>query len=263
MSRAAAPRAGRSAARGKHTSALLRNLQQYFYLSELPLTSLLFLAPLIILYEIGTHYYASDYVRHTETRVLAFNLLQRFIHLFGATGQYLPGLAVAGILIAWHLARHDRWRLHAGVAGCMAGESAVLALPVLALSNLIGHYLPLAIVEGNWKGGLVLAIGAGIYEELVFRLMAFTILNILLIDLLRLGRRPAYLLIVVGTSILFSAYHYWSPLSAPFRWSDCIFRTLAGSYFGLLFIFRGFGITVGVHISYDIYYFASHAMAGG
>jgi membrane protease YdiL (CAAX protease family) len=117
----------------------------------------------------------------------------------------------------------------------------------------------LAAGDSSWRGGLVLAIGAGIYEELVFRLICFTVLNILLIDLLRVARRPAYLLIVASTSILFAAYHYWSPFSPPFRWSDCIFRTLAGVYFGLLFMFRGFGITVGTHAAYDIYYFSLHA----
>src|ERR1051325_4158128 len=171
MSRAVGSRAGRAAGRPTTSPAPLRALQKDFYLSELPLTSLLFLAPLIILYEIGTRYYASDFARHTETRVLAFNLLQRFIQLFGATGRYLPGLAVAGILLDWHLARRDPLRLHSSVAACMAAESALLALPILALSNLVGHYLSLAAGDSSWRGGLVLAIGAGIYEELVFRLI--------------------------------------------------------------------------------------------
>ena len=105
-------------------------------------------------------------------------------------------------------------------------------------------------------------MGAGIYEELVFRLIAFTLFNILFVDMLRMEKKAAYLLIVVGSSIIFSLYHYWSPQSAPFRWSDCIFRTVCGVYFGVLFVIRGFGVTAGAHAAYDIYFFTARALLG-
>jgi membrane protease YdiL (CAAX protease family) len=142
----------------------------------------------------------------------------------------------------------------------MCIESALLALPILAIGSIVGHYLPLYAPGHSWKGGLVLALGAGIYEELVFRLIAFTLLNILFIDMLKIEKKWAYLLIVVGSSILFALYHYWSPQSAPFRWSDCIFRTICGGYFGVLFLSRGFGITAGTHAVYDIYFFTARAL---
>lgn len=257
MSRAIAGR-GKSGAAGT-IRVMLRALQDYFWQSELPLTALIFLLPMIVLYEVGTHFFASDWSRHTETRVLAFNLLRQFMEIFGATGRYLPGLVVVGVLLAWHVARRDPWRLHVGTAMGMVVESAMLALPLLVLGNLVGHFLPLYAASNAWKGGIVLALGAGIYEELVFRLMAFTLLNILLIDLLRIRRNTAYVLIVVISSTLFSAYHYWSPQSGPFRWSDCVFRTASGVYFGTLFITRGFGVTAGSHAAYDIYFFLLHA----
>jgi hypothetical protein len=257
MSRAVSSRGRSSAAAAAGT--LLRGLQDYFWQSERPLTALIFLLPMIVLYEVGTHFFASDWSRHTETRVLAFNLLRQFMEIFGATGRYLPGLVVVGVLLTWHAARRDPWQLHVGTAMGMLVESAMLALPLLVLGNLVGHFLPLYAASNAWKGGIVLALGAGIYEELVFRLMAFTLLNILFIDLLRIRKRAAYVLIVLVSSALFSAYHYWSPQSGPFRWSDCVFRTASGIYFGALFITRGFGVTAGSHISYDIYYFLLHA----
>jgi hypothetical protein len=94
-------------------------------------------------------------------------------------------------------------------------------------------------------------------------LMAFTLLNVILIDLLRVNRKAAVAIIVLGTAILFSAYHYWSPYSAPFHWGDFVFRTLAGVYFGALFMWRGFGVTAGAHAAYDIYYFSLRSLAGG
>ena len=256
MSRSASARQTRVAG----NAGALGALQNYLHQSELPLVSLTFLLPLIVLYEIGTAYFASDWARHTETRVLAFNLLRQFMAMFGATGRYLPCFAVLFILLTWHIARRDRWRLQVGTNFLMCIESALLALPILAIGSIVGHYLPLYATGNSWRGGVVLALGAGIYEELVFRLIAFTLLNIIFIDMLRMEKKWAYLLIVVGSSILFAFYHYWSPQSAAFRWSDCIFRTVCGVYFGILFLTRGFGITAGSHAIYDIYFFTVRAL---
>jgi hypothetical protein len=247
------------------TRGLSRGLQRYFTLSEAPLTALLFLAPMLVLYEVGTYFYASDWARHTETRVLAFNYVAQFMQWFGATGKYLPAFAVAAVLLAWHAFRGDPWRLEGSTACWMAAECALLAAPLLALSNLIAHYVPLAAAPPVDPGlmlrsGIVLALGAGIYEELVFRLFAFSAMNVILADLLRIGRKPACLLIVFSSAVLFSAYHYWSPQSPPFRWPDAIFRTAAGIYFGGLFLARGFGITAGTHAAYDILFFLLHAL---
>jgi len=239
----------------------VRTLATYFHASELPLTALLFILPMLVLYELGTRYYASDWLRQAETRVLAFTLVRQFMELFGANGRYLPPLAVVGILLAWHIARRDSWHLHVGTALAMIVESALLALPLLALSNLLHRYLPLYASASVAKTGFVLALGAGIYEELVFRLMAFTFLNILLIDLLKIRIWSAYLLIVLSSSLLFAAYHYWTPQPSPFHLADFLFRAAAGAYFGWLFIVRGFGVTAGSHVAYDVYYFALLAFA--
>ncbi len=261
MTRAVSARDGRASG-DRSADTWVSALQTYYANSERPLTILLFLLPMLILYEVGTLYFASDWVRQSEVRVLAFTLMRHFMELFGATGRYLPPLAVAGILIASHIARRDRWELQVSTASAMAVESALLALPLLALGSVLRHYLPLYATDPGVRSGFVLALGAGIYEELVFRLIAFTLLNILLIDLLKIKKLPAFIFIVTSTAITFAAYHYWSPQSAPFRWSDFVFRTASGMYFGGLFIFRGFGITAGAHASYDIYYFALRALTG-
>lgn len=261
MSRAAAAR-GRGAANADLGGSLSRSLQDYFWRSAQPLTILLFLLPMIILYEIGTRFYASDWVTHTETRVLAFNLMRQFLGFFGAMAQYLPCLVVVGILLAWHIAKRAKWEVRPGTALLMALESLLLAIPVLALGRVLGYVLPLYTSGEAWKSGVVLALGAGVYEELIFRLMAFTVLDMLLVDLFKLGRRPAMLLIVLSTSILFASYHYWSPQSEVFQWRDFVFRTICGVYFGVLLLMRGFGITAGSHSAYDIIFFALRGFAG-
>ncbi len=251
MSRAATGTA-RAADSGE---AVVRGLEGYFQKSQLPLTMLLFLCPLIVLYEVGTRQFACDTARHTETRVLAFNLMRDFLRLFGATGKYLPCLAVVGVLFTRHMLRRDKWELHPGVAAGIALESALLAVPVLALSTLLGYYLPLYAQDNGRMLGLVLSLGAGIYEELVFRMMTFALLSFILMDLLRLGHTSAAILTVFASAAFFAAYHYWSPQSDAFCWRDFIFRSGSGIYFGALYLVRGFAVTAGSHTFYDLYYF--------
>jgi hypothetical protein len=224
----------------------------YFRRAELPLSSLAFLLPLIIFYELGTRYVFAAPVSHGTSgqRIIAFTLMQQFFNLFGATGRYLPALAVTGILLTWHIARHDPWEIDVLTLIGMTIESAILAIPLLALGYLAARYLPLAAPVMNSRGMLVLSVGAGVYEELIFRLTAFTLLNLLLIDVLKLPKWSGYLLIVLITSILFAAYHYLG--NEAFNWRTFVFRTVAGAYFAGIFVWRGFGISAGCHTAYDV-----------
>jgi hypothetical protein len=115
--------------------------------------------------------------------------------------------------------------------------------------------------EGKWQGllaNIVTGIGAGIYEELIFRLILIIGLMMLFQDVLRLGHKSSIILSVLISAALFSAYHHIVYLegrfiqSTPFNWTEFGFRTIAGIYFAVLFAIRGFGITAGAHAFYDI-----------
>jgi membrane protease YdiL (CAAX protease family) len=222
----------------------------YLQCSELPLASLLFLLPLIVVYEVGTWRFASDPANQVEQRIIAFTLLRQFFSFFGATALYLPPLAVVGLLLAWHLARRDPWRVEVPHLFGMGVESVILAIPLLAVGFVIARYIPVYALAHPTRNLIVLSIGAGIYEELIFRLIAFTVLSLLFIDVLGMRRVWAYLLMVVISSLMFSMYHYLG--SEPFQLRSFAFRTGAGLYFGSVFAFRGFGITAGSHAAYDV-----------
>ena len=250
----------RAASAGRHTTETRSTSRPlpagYLKRSQMPLASLVFLLPFIVLYELGTRYFAFDAVHHTEQRIIAFTLMQDFFNLFGATGKYMPPLAVVGILFAVHIAHNDPWKVQPATLAGMALESAAWGLPLLALGTLsaryLSHYLPLMAGDGsNWRTLFVLSLGAGIYEELVFRLAALTLLHLILLDVLKMPKRTGYLLMVVISSLAFAFYHYLG--SEVFSWRSLVFRTLAGAYFAGLFMLRGFGITAFSHSCYDIY----------
>jgi hypothetical protein len=115
--------------------------------------------------------------------------------------------------------------------------------------------------NGKWLGllaNVVTGIGAGIYEELVFRLILIIVLMVLFQDIFQLGRKISIILSVSVSAALFGAYHHIVYLggqfiqSSPFNWAEFGFRTIAGIYFAVLFAIRGFGITAGAHAFYDI-----------
>ena len=105
---------------------------------------------------------------------------------------------------------------------------------------------------------IVTGIGAGIYEELIFRLVLMCILMMLFQDLMRFDHKNSIVLSVLISAALFSAHHHivfingqFAP-TTPFNWTEFGFRTIAGIYFAILFAIRGFGITAGTHAFYDI-----------
>jgi len=235
----------------------------YFDDTHRPLHCLVFLLPMVIFYELGTILAAPTLQQAIASRVIAFQLLQQFFKLFGATSFYLPGLAVVVILLAWHIASGQRWHVEPWTLLGMTIESVLLAIPLLVLSQIVGQYAArqgLAVVSAAggagggsitlWANQLLLSIGAGIYEELLFRLIFISVLHIVLVDLLKLNARFALLAMVMISAAVFSGYHYLGP--EQFSWPGFVFRTVAGVYLAGMFVLRGFGITVGCHTTYDV-----------
>jgi membrane protease YdiL (CAAX protease family) len=250
MSRAAVQRASSSSP----AESMFAGIVSYFERSELPWHSLLFILPMVVLYEIGTRQFASQPV---ETRIIAFTMMRELFWLFGATGHYLPALAVVIMLLSWHIARKDPWDIHVGTLTGMAVESAALAVPLLMIGYLFRHYLPLAAVN-QWRSDVVFSLGAGIYEEMVFRLICFTVLHLVLIDFLGIRKRTGTLVIVLVSAVAFSFYHYLG--AEDFHFRTFAFRTVAGIYFGATFLCRGFGVTAGCHAAYDIIAVTGHLL---
>jgi hypothetical protein len=99
---------------------------------------------------------------------------------------------------------------------------------------------------------VVLAMGAGIHEELFFRLFVLGGTAYVL-ERVGLRRFAAVTAAFVLSSALFSAAHHIGPYGDPLRVGVFTYRFLAGLMFGALFWFRGFAVAVYTHAFYDIY----------
>ena len=99
---------------------------------------------------------------------------------------------------------------------------------------------------------LMLSLGAGLYEELLFRVVLVTALAFLARRVLGLGVWTAGALAAVIGAFLFSLIHYVGPYGDPFQLASFTFRFIAGLVFSVLYLLRGFGITAWTHALYDV-----------
>ncbi|UCC97645.1 MAG: CPBP family intramembrane metalloprotease [Phycisphaerales bacterium] len=208
-----------------------------------------------------------------------------------------PPVAVVVILMALQITSGKQWRLWLGDILPMGVECILLAVPLIVLTLFLSssggpqsgaavfgdsppavqsEFVPMcpsaaeqgpATLSSEARRGtpnrslladIVTGIGAGIYEELVFRLILICLLMLLFQDALRLGHKGSIVLSVLISAALFSAHHHVDFLTGqpnvidPFNLTKFVFRTIAGIYFAALFAIRGFGITAGTHASYNI-----------
>jgi hypothetical protein len=223
----------------------------YLQRSELPLISLVMVLPLIVFYEVGTRYFTTAALHGGDQQIIAFSKMQAFFHLMGGSSRHLPAMAVVAVLLISHIVRKDPWEIDLRVLLGMVLESGLLTIPLILLGIALPRYFPLAAAQISQSDRRILALGAGVYEEFCFRLALFALLSLLLHDILKTRRTLTNLFVVGISAISFSAYHYLSP-SEHFQLQTFIFRTIAGAYFGILFLTRGFGITASAHCFYDL-----------
>jgi len=230
--------------------------QGYFEASRRPLEILFFLLPFIALYE----YELLRVLRSPEGLVTngAHLGILRLFDAFGfdAAALSLPGVLLVAILVGWHAAQRGPWIVDLGVVGRMYLESLALVVPLLVLAQVAVRALPLAGVEdfGALPLGarIAVSIGAGIYEELVFRLLLIWVLLAALVDLAKFSRRVAVPIAVGLSALAFTVYHPLHAEDGSLIAQRFAFYLAAGVYFGVLFLMRGFGIAVATHALYDI-----------
>ena len=124
--------------------------------------------------------------------------------------------------------------------------------------------------SNGYLANLVTSIGAGIYEELVFRLIVIGLIMLLMEDVLGVKGPWAPMAAVSVSAVLFAGHHYvgmeagricritdgltGAPL--PITLAGFVFRMLAGVYLAIVFRYRGYGIAAGTHAVYNMIFFA-------
>ncbi len=240
-------------------------LRAYLQDSRAPRYSLLYALPLLLLYEVLAFSLSGDAIAGVRNGADVL-LKSLFIWLGGRNG--LTAFAVLLLGIGAFLAGRD-WRRHGtprtSVFLGMLGESVLYALVLgLVAGTLTSWLLPggipmMAVVA---QGGvaaldlptqLTISLGAGIYEELLFRVLLVSGLAALAGRGLGWGRGASGVFAAVLGALIFSAFHYVGAYGDPWELGSFTFRAIAGLLFSGLYLTRGLGITAWTHALYDAF----------
>lgn len=234
----------------KFTDVLSPHGRGYWARTQRPLHCLVFLLPWLVVFEAGV-FWRQTVEQRPLPSLVATQAIMRFIELLGASGLYFPGLLLVAILLGWHLVTKDPWTLDKPTLAGMLGESLIWAVPLYAFNSFVQQARTGGVLD-RWIDEVILSIGAGIYEELLFRLIAITLLSLILIDVFSLDKNATMVFIFLASAALFSAQHHRPFGNEPFDLVKFLFRTGAGLYLTGIFVYRGFGIAAGCHAVYDV-----------
>jgi hypothetical protein len=231
----------------------------YWSVTRRPLPCLLFVTPLLLVYELGVTWLGGRSAEALRTGADAW--MRRGLAAAGLTDHWVLPAALVVVLLAWQAMHPRGWRFDPFALLGMAGESLMLAVALVGLSKLVdlgftamerGGPLPLAAPAGPTAAGLLGFLGAGVYEEALFRLTLIPV-TFAALRALRTPQVLASAAAVTASSLLFSLAHHAGTPGETFTWFAFVFRWLAGVYFAWVFVVRGFGIAVGTHTAYDLF----------
>jgi hypothetical protein len=137
-------------------------------------------------------------------------------------------------------------------------------------ASLLGAANAVPVVRTSLGGpftGVVMALGAGFYEELAFRAVLFGLGAKVLVWLLArqkvglVGRAPRLSLLSLAVMVVwalfcaaaFSAMHYVGGLADAFDVRSFVARAVLGLMLTLVYVMRGFAAAVWTHALYDVW----------
>ena len=231
----------------------------YWSRTRAPRHSLTFALPLLLLYEALAFALSGNAIAGVRNGADVL-LKSLFTALGGRYGLTAFGVVLLGIGAG--LVFRDRRQggpIEPRLFGGMMMESllygALLGIVASTLTGLLlGRY---HLAQGGFDRfgfptQVMISLGAGIYEELVFRVLLVS--GLALVFRALFGWKPgssAVLATVIG-ALIFSGFHYIGPYGDPFELSSFTFRAVAGLLFSALYLTRGFGIAAWSHALYDV-----------
>ncbi len=219
------------------------------YLKETrrPIYSAALILPFLCIYHVGTVILHTTYINGADALII------RILSSLSVHSMFASALVLAAFFTIWQLRTRASWKIRWGTLLFSFLESLCFALILLFAFGWMTTHLSLAMsARRSAIANIVLYCGAGIYEELVFRAFLLGILVAVFRLLFHVTGSAAAASAAILGALLFSLFHYIGPTGDLFSFGSFIQRTLAGLFFAVLYVTRGFGITAASHAIYDI-----------
>lgn len=228
-------------------------IRSYWQQSKSPFYSLIFTIPLLITYEVMI--FSFNHSDIIGLRNGADVLFRQFFAVFNIYGFYFVGfLVLSALLISYYFySKHEIYGKFQGKFFIlMVLESLLYALVMFIVVDKIGKYFMSAGANPDTNIFIALALGAGVYEEFIFRVVLVSGCLFFLRDLLKLNSLVSVILSVLFASFIFSVFHYLGDFGEVFEVKSFLVRFGAGIFLSALYALRGYGITAYTHTFYDL-----------
>jgi hypothetical protein len=256
----------------------------YFRETRQPIYSAALVLPFLLIYEAGLVCLRSNVINGGDAVLL--NLGGPLLRQFGVEAGVASVLALILVFICWQFHRKGSWQVEPPVLAATLFESLIYAVLLFVLLTYFLDYFPevrrkpvrdraaaawdaraeaamharpvverpaARVAPAPSRPGIqdfVLFCGAGVYEELVFRVLLLGLLMLVLTKLLHLEHAYAAAWAVILGAFIFSGFHHIG--GEPFALGPFLQRVFAGVYFAAIYVNRSFGIAAASHALYDI-----------
>ena len=224
----------------------------YLLKSKTSFYSFLFTLPLFFLYEINILFLSWDDI--LVVRNGADFLMRNILESFDIYGLYGLGLVFfLGLLVTYifFIKEDQQQEVNVNFLFIMLAESMLWSV---VLYFLLFKFMVLLMnpVGKTILQQVTLAIGAGIYEEFLFRVLLIAGLSGILGFVFMWDKTFKNIIAVVLSGGIFSAFHFMGEYGDFFSMELFLIRFFAGLILGVLYTYRGFGIAAYTHSIYDL-----------
>ena len=224
----------------------------YLLKSRTSFYSFLFTLPLFFLYEANIVFLSWDDI--LVVRNGADFLMRNILESFDIYGLYGLGLVFfLGLLVTYifFIKEDHQQEVKFNFLFIMLAESMLWSV-VLYFSLFKFLVLLMNPTGKTILQQVTLAIGAGIYEEFLFRVLLIAGLSGILGFVFMWDKTFKNIIAVVLSGGIFSAFHFMGEYGDFFSMELFLIRFFAGLFLGVLYMYRGFGITAYTHSIYDL-----------
>ncbi len=235
------------------TETFSQKFKGYLKATKEPQVIVILLLPLFLIYSVGI--LATDGVRNGVDLIsdfLRFKVFGGHSLAYGLTMLLALAVMVA-LLIRWREKRLFNPQIYLGIIieGVIYGT---------LLGTIVSRFLNILGVSGLAAGGascgpfcnFILSIGAGFWEEIVFRLLLIGLPAFLLAKLYPERQKRITIILIFVSSFIFSLVHYLGPLGDAFTIYSFLFRFFCGVLFAFIYYCRGLAVAVYTHAAYDV-----------
>ena len=230
----------------------IKSLNSYTNTSKSNLYSLILILPMFILYEFLGYInnYGSDVLIRNGADVIFRNVFLLFGNFANLVYHFVLFLI---ILYVFYNSKYQLFndKINLAYLFGMCLESIFWSFFLVATLESIALFFLASPINNDILEQFYLSIGAGIWEEFIFRFFLINIIIFVSKYLLNNSKFSSFIISIVLSSIVFSLFHYIGDYGDFFEWKSFLFRFSGGLFLSILYLLRGLGISVYTHIFYD------------